>query len=192
MKIKLQNVRLSFPSLFKAKAVNDGEPRFSCSLLLNKKEDAAQIDVLRKGCIEVAHLKWGPKLPKGLTYPVKDGSTKDYDGYTDKIMFISASNQHRPSVVDRDLDPLAEEDGKPYAGCYVNAVIRLWAQDNKWGKKINAQLCGVQFSTDGEAFGEKPFVAQEEFDALEQPKGQASFEREPGDEEEESEEPPPF
>jgi hypothetical protein len=33
-------------------------------------------------------------------------------------------------------------------------VISLWAQDNSWGKRINATLLGAQFHSDGEAFGD--------------------------------------
>jgi hypothetical protein len=56
-------------------------------------------------------------------------------------------------VVDRDRTPLTASDGKPYAGCFVNAVVELWAQDNQYGKRINASLGGVQFAADGDAFG---------------------------------------
>jgi len=55
-----------------------------------------------------------------------------------------------------------EENGKPYAGCYVNMSIRLWAQDNQFGKRVNAQLRAVQFVKDGEAFGDKPVDPQKE------------------------------
>ncbi len=46
----------------------------------------------------------------------------------------------------------------------VHAVVRLWAQDNAFGKRINAQLQGVQFASDGEAFGAAPFNAENYFD----------------------------
>ena len=48
--------------------------------------------------------------------------------------------------------PLVAADGKPYSGCHVNVIIDVWAQDNQYGKKINAQLQGIQFLRDGEAF----------------------------------------
>jgi tripartite-type tricarboxylate transporter receptor subunit TctC len=55
-------------------------------------------------------------------------------------------------VVGRKLEVLTEDDNKPFAGCYVNATIRLWAQDNQYGKRINAQLRAVQYVKDGAAF----------------------------------------
>ncbi len=169
MQIKLTNVRLSFPNLFVAKAINDGEPKFGCSLLLDKEGDAAQIDAIRRAMLAVCVEKWGSaeKIPKGLKKCLHEGSEKDYDGYGAHNMFVSTTATIRPSVIDRNRSPLTADDGRPYAGCFVNAVIRLWVQDNQWGKRVNAQLQGVQFAADGEAFGAAPFDASAHFDAIE-------------------------
>lgn len=169
MKVTLNNVRLSFPALFKPKVNKlepDKDPKFGASLILDKKADASQIDALRNAVRAVALAQWPKGIPKTVKFCVRDGSEKETDGYGDGVIFLNATNQHRIGVVDRDMTPLVEEDGKPYAGCYVNAVIRLWAQDNNFGKRINAQLQGVQFSRDGEAFGDKPFNPQENFRPL--------------------------
>lgn len=46
------------------------------------------------------------------------------------------------------------EQGAPYAGCYVNAIVRFWGQDSaEYGKRINCSIEAVQFAKDGEAFG---------------------------------------
>jgi hypothetical protein len=97
-----------------------------------------------------------------------DGSEKpDTDGYGPGVMYVSASERKRFPIVDKDLTPLAEEDGKPYAGCYVNASIRLWVQDNQYGKRINAAIVAVQFAKDGDSFGAAPVNVEDEFAALE-------------------------
>ncbi len=167
-RITLTAVRLSFPNLFKPKSVNQGAPKFSASFLIDKKDQAAQNDALRAVCLEVATAKWGKKIPSAVKYCVHDGAEKDeFAGYGDGVMFVSSNNERRPPVVDRDLTPLTEDDQRPYAGCYVNAKIRLWAQDNNFGKRVNAQLLGVQFCADGEAFGVEPFDAGKEFEKLE-------------------------
>jgi hypothetical protein len=54
--------------------------------------------------------------------------------------------------LNKDKSPLTEADGVVYSGCYVNGIIDLWAQNNNYGKRINATLLGVQFAGDGEAF----------------------------------------
>ncbi len=68
-------------------------------------------------------------------------------------MFVSCANSARPVVCNRDRSPLTKADGKPYGGAYVNLKVDVWAQDNNYGKRINAKLLVVQFVADGEAFG---------------------------------------
>lgn len=148
----LSNVRLSFPVLFTAKSVNDGDPRFSANFLLDKERDAkliakitAEINSLIKSDLE------GKKLSPDKVC-LRDGDDKDYDGY-EGCMFLSAANKKRPQVVDRDNSPLVEADDRPVAGDYVDAVVRLWAQNNNYGKRINASLVVVRFRKEGEHFG---------------------------------------
>ena len=81
-------------------------------------------------------------------------------------MFLNASSDKRPPVVDKDLSPITAEDDVIYAGCYVNATVRIWAQDNQFGKRVNFALRAVQFAKDGEAFGQAPVNAEEEFDDI--------------------------
>ncbi len=81
-------------------------------------------------------------------------------------MFISSSSVSAPGVFDKDRTELTQKDGRPYAGCYVNAALDIWAQDNQFGKRINATLKGVQFAADGDAFvGSAPATA-EDFDDI--------------------------
>lgn len=172
MTIKLKNVRLSFPSLFKARKFSDdseGDPKYSATFILNKTDNAKAITRIEEGIAAVLDEKYGPGKYKLTKFKValRDGDEKpDTDGYGEEVMFISANSKNRVPVVDRDLTPLSEEEGKPYAGCYVNCTIRLWVQDNKWGKRVNAALRAVQFLKDGEPFGEKPADATEEFEDL--------------------------
>jgi len=62
---------------------------------------------------------------------------------------------------------LTENDNRIYAGCYVNAIVVLWAQNNNYGKRINANLLGVQFVADGSPFGDGGTSAGvDDFDAF--------------------------
>lgn len=156
--IMLNNVRLAFPTLWTPQRVNNqGEPRFSASLLMTP--DHPDIPKLKKTLQRVAEKKWGAKassvlkqLIAGDRICLHDGDMKpDYDGFPGN-KFVSANSKVRPLAVDRDRTPLSEDDGRLYSGCYVNAKIDIWPQDNKYGKRLNAQLQGVQFVADGEAF----------------------------------------
>lgn len=160
-RIVLVNVRLAFPRLWRAEKVGTdpkSKPKFGASLILEG--DHPQLAEVRKAMDAVAAAKWGkdaPGIMKGLKAQDKlclhDGDTKSqYQGFEGNY-FISANADKRPNVFDRNRSPLAEDDGKPYSGCYVNAIVELWAQQHPThGKRINATLCGVQFFRDGDAF----------------------------------------
>lgn len=168
MKIKIINARLSFPHLFEAKAFDSGgTPKFSATMLLDKKKHKDVIAQIEEACDQLVDETWRGKRPKKLRLPLREGSEKDdMDGYGDDVRFISASSNRRPPVVSQTLEPLTKEDGKPYAGCYVNASIRLWVQDNQYGQAVNAELLAVQFAKDGEPFGAAPVDASAEFEAI--------------------------
>ena len=170
MKLKLSNVRLAFPALFEAKTVNgEGEPAFSAVFLLDPADP--QIKAINAAIDIVAKDKFGAKadtILKAMRAADKtclhDGDSKaDYAGFPGN-MFISARSKSRPLVISADKSPLTAADGKPYAGCYVNASIELWAQDNSFGKRVNAQLRGVQFLKDGDAFAGGGAASEDEFD----------------------------
>lgn len=174
MKIKLTNVRLSFPSLFRKAVFNGEETKFEATFLINKDTQADQIKTLQDAINEKlkTDLK-GAKLAADKIC-LKDGDTIDYDGYSGH-MSIKASNAKRPMVIDADKSPLAEDDNKLYAGCYVNAIIELWAQNNNYGKRINANLLGVQFARNGEPFGDGVTVSADDFETVDLDSSDFSF-----------------
>ena len=172
MKIKLNNVRLSFAQLFEAKTVNgEGKPAFSASFLINPKDP--QVQMINDAIDAVAKEKWAGKAEANLKVMrtgdkvcLHNGDLKaNYDGF-EGMLFVSARNALRPLVVDVDKSPLTAQDGKPYSGCYVNASLELWAQDNNYGKRVNATLMGVQFFKDGESFSGGGVASEDDFDDL--------------------------
>ncbi len=165
--IKLTNVRLSFPHLFVAHSMEEGqEKKYGASFIMDNEKHGELLDLIEDTIERLALDKWKKKT--GFKSCLRDGNDKaEMDGYGDGVMFISASRKTRPAVVNLDPSiPLTEEDGVIYAGCYVNATIRLWVQDNKWGKRVNAELRAVQFLKDGESFGAGKVDAEDEFDNL--------------------------
>ena len=165
MKIKIQNARLSFPSLFNT-ATFGGEDtgKYESTFILDKTEHAKVIEQINKAMGELAKERLKGKLPPADKLCLKDGDDLEREEFQGK-MTIKASTKKRPLVIDQEKTPLAEADGKPYAGCYVNAIVSLWAQDNQFGRRINAQLDGVQFRADGEPFGDGG-ISADAFDAF--------------------------
>ena len=175
MKIRLNGVRLAFPDLFTARAVNgEGEPAFGATFLIAA--DDPQLEVIENTLEEVATDKWGPKaaaILKQLRAADKtclhDGEAKSqYNGFAG-CMYIAARSKERPLVIDADKSPLVAADGRPYSGCYVNASIDIWAMDNQYGKRIAASLKGVQFHRNGDAFTGGGAASADDFDDVTAP-----------------------
>lgn len=112
-----------------------------------------------------------------------DGNRKKYEGYAGH-WYLSARNKMQPLVVGRDPF-IRDADGKPvidgvngplpnlvteqsgiiYSGCYVNANVDIWAQDNSFGQRICASLKGVQFKRNGDAFVGGPPASPDQMEA---------------------------
>lgn len=172
MKYRINNARLAFGNLFKPKAFEaGGEANFSGSFIMPPKHP--DIKGVEKAIEQVGAEKWGAKWPavkKELTAKDKlclhDGDGKSqYDGFEGN-MFVAASNKTQPALFGANKEKLTTDTGIIYSGCYVNAQIDIWAQDNQYGKRINASLTGVQYRAKGDAFsGGRPADA-DDFDDM--------------------------
>jgi hypothetical protein len=178
----LKNARLSFPALFEPdeRESDDGTTRrvYKAAFLIPKDNDPeGNMKKLRAAADQAKAKKWGPdksRWPKlkADRVCVRDGDEESWDGYAG-MMYVSASSpvERPPPIVtnrkDKDgrwIQARPGERGAPYAGCYVNAIVRLWAQDDKrYGKRINASLESVQFRADGDAFGASPVDPNSKF-----------------------------
>jgi hypothetical protein len=169
----MMDVRISYTqSLFTAQQVQgQGDPKFSSGFIFSRTHPATK--QLTDAEIEAAKLKWPTKWEEMLKQlkaadrlPVHDGDAKaDSEGYAGNL-YMNASNKLRPIVLDQRKSPLTAADGKPYSGCYVNAIVEIWAQDNQFGKRINASLLGVQFLRDGERLSGGSVASADDFQEI--------------------------
>lgn len=163
-KIMLKNVRLSFPSIFNRSSFDGKEGKFEATLLINKETQAALHEQLKGKIAEL--LKSANKKVPESKWALKDGDDVEYNGY-EGCWSLKAANNKRPTIIDRDKTQLAEDDANaPYSGCYVNAIVDFWLQDNNFGKRVNANLYGIQFVKHGESFGSGPVDVMDDFDDL--------------------------
>lgn len=172
-KVILKNVRLAFEQIFEAKSFKgQGTPNFSATFLMEPdSENKKKIDEAIKA---VAKEAWKDKAAATLksikNNPNKmcfmDGDTKSqYEGF-EGMWYITAKNRSRPDVRDRDgTTPLTSADGVIYSGCYVNAILQVWAQSGDY-TGIRCQLSGVQFVRDGDAFGGGTKASDSDFEDL--------------------------
>ena len=165
-KFQVKNARLSFPSLFHKAVFNGAETKFGATFLVAKgsAQEKMILEELEKfkATLDKSKLK-GLKITS-----VVDGDDKEYDGY-EGMTALRATNQRRPTVVDKDRTQLTEEDNRLYAGCYVNAIVEFWFSDHPLGgKQILATLHGVQFYKDGDSFSDFVASKPEDFDEIDE------------------------
>lgn len=173
----IKDVRIAYAQgIFEARAQKQADGSMS-----KAKYGAAFIAPIAHPCwkdianfvIKAAQAKWGEKsgdmlkmLKAGDKLPVHSGDAKATSaGYAGNL-YLNAGNAVRPLVLDANKTPLAATDGKPYSGCYVNAFLEIWAQDNVHGKRINASLLGVQFVRDGERLAGGSVASADDFEAI--------------------------
>lgn len=155
--IKLLNVRLSFNNLFEAQGFDGNDDlAFNAKFIIEKGSLADK--AIRTALKETADEAFGGKGSEVIKKVAGDKSQFCYQPYGDdgELMVLATKRKlkaGRPLVIDADRSPLAEVDGKPYAGCYVNALVRPWAMASKGKSWIRCGLEGVQFVKDGESFG---------------------------------------
>ena len=172
-KAVLKNVRLSYPNI--RKPFEEGG-KLSARFLLDKDTQSDQIDKLEaliQECMEnELEVK---KLPSDRKC-MRDGDDVDRDGY-ENTMFVSASND-KIQILSRKREVISADDAahhpdEPYAGCFVNVSLRLWAQNSKeYGKRINANLIAIQFAKHGDAFGRGAIDATNDFDDIDDDDGE--------------------
>lgn len=172
--------RLAFPRLDKPERFQGtGEPRYSANIIIEP--DSVSFKKTLLAMRAAAAAAWGEakadaalkSLRTNLKTALMDGTGSEYDGYDGNFIVRAHAKANQPPVlvasqggVNITLD--RETQSIIYGGCYVNAIIDWWGQDNKWGKRINAQLCGVQFVRDGDPFaGGKP-ASTDDFEVIEE------------------------
>jgi hypothetical protein len=166
--------RLSFPSLFKKNNFGDGDPRYEATLLFPKETDLSGLKHAIKGAVIA---QWGPdksKWPKNLKMPLRDGDEKsDRDGYPGNFYFTARTVQ-KPGVVDQKRNPIEEESGEVYGGCWVRAAVNVKAfvyrgkggQGAPINQGVSIYLGNVQKVRDDTPFGAMNRAPEDDFDDL--------------------------
>lgn len=147
--IIIKNVRVSFPHLFEFPEFKDGPGKCGARLLLP--DDHAAIAPLRKGIHALLDAKFDGRLPKDkLCLRETEGDRPEYDGV--QVLFTNCKPNKKPIVIGADGSSViaSEADSAIYPGCRVNAKVRLWPQNNGYGKRVNAELIAIQFAGDDE------------------------------------------
>ena len=182
--LKLPNVRLSFPDIFEATQYQGkGAFRYNATFLIapGSPNDKLILAAIEKEAEANFGKNWKAVLngmrANSNKFCYLDGNTKEYDGY--EGMFYLASHRHQEDgpVTVLDQNPkivLTPADGRPYGGCYVNALVDIYAQNGE-NQGMRCGLRGVQFFRDGDAFGGSRPAQPDEFDDVSEGAGAGDF-----------------
>lgn len=146
---------------------------------------------MSKAIIDVAKAKWGEAATETVDaagnkvmapaymvviqllkaqnrLPIHDGAEKaNYPGYLGNF-YTNASNEIRPVIRHKNGSQLEAKDGVIYSGCYVDMVLDVWAQDNQFGRRVNASLLAVTFAGDGERLAGGASATDDDYAAIPQ------------------------
>jgi hypothetical protein len=150
--ILVKDVRLSYEHLFKAWSKKPTEtPKFSGTFMLPKATRMADVTSLAQRIMALSLHVLKAKVPADKRC-LRDGDLAEKEEYVG-YWTIKANELMKPKVIDAAKRPVTEADDKVYSGCYGNVLIRLWAQNNEHGKRVNANLLAFQVTRGGERFG---------------------------------------
>ena len=178
--------RLSFPKIWKKeKSAEEGKPKYSLNIIMDPNTPSGEksIETCERELNALAKRTWqdkGPKVLKALDrkrIPLLDGdectnSEGDvYQGYEGMKIFKCA-NPREFKRLDRDKSILTEETAdelnRLYGGCYVDAVVNIYAITDKarGGNGIFASIEVLRHRKDGEPFGAAPVDEDDYLDDL--------------------------
>lgn len=182
--LTLQNVRLSFPKIFKKEATTEGgTPKFSLASLLDPgtKSGQANIKAVKDMQTRLAKAEWKDNWEKvlramewdrRLLRPGDKATNAEgdvYQGY-EGMYYVTASNTRNIKVLNRDKSPAGENDQeKFYGGCYADVVLSCYTvrDPKKGGNGIFATIEVVRWRGDGEPFGAAPIDEDDYLEDLE-------------------------
>lgn len=156
--------RLSYLNCFSPVSVNQGEPKYSVSMIIPKGDTQTiaainkAIDQAKKDFIP----KWGGKIPKDLKMPLKDGDVERPEDEAYKgCYFLNANSSYSPQVVDTQVEPITDKS-QIYSGCYGNVSVNFYGYNTNGSVGIAVGLGNIQLTRQGEPLGDRT-TAKDEF-----------------------------
>lgn len=187
VKVVLKNCRLHFLRLDKFRAFGDStdpEARKYVSLVAAVTGDDAQrlTSALQEVCVE----EFGDSAPaqfyamkEGAKLCVKRGVLFPEHPELAPFLCLSAARTESKGFPEFRGPSMAAVTQAQFCAMTKNGatgtvVVNIWQQNNTWGKRINAELLGVQFGVQTEIWaGAEETVSDSDFDRYEEPKASA-------------------
>ena len=170
--VKTPGGMLSFPNLFKPRAsVPGAEPRYSVNILFDAAaQKTPEFKALKQAIEDAIAAEWGakandPAFRRKLRNPIRDASEKDYAGYDEGMVYISAWSKTKPGVINGRLQDMVESD--VWAGQMARVSVRPFAYSQSGNTGVSLGLQNVQIIKADMPRLDGRRKAQDDFDAVE-------------------------
>jgi len=181
-KVITGKVRLSYCHIFEPRPDDNGDEKYSCSILIPKsdKETLRKIKAAVDAAVEQGKTsKWGGKIPANIKKPLRDGDEErpDDEAYAGHY-FLNATSRTKPGIakpIGKGPDGRVKfqeitDSTEVYSGCYAKVSINFYPYDAKGNKGVAAGLNNIVKVQDGEFLGGRASVqddfANEDFDDI--------------------------
>lgn len=166
-RIMLKNVTMAFPAIAEPQAFGEGEPAYGAKFPITPNSEQQKLieDAIKAEAKEA----WKDKADSVLSMLAEDGKIafvkkvykskktgEAYQGFEGKHFLSTRNAKTQPTVVDQYGDEVTGKgniERLAFSGAVVHASVEVWAQDNKWGRRINCSLRGIMLTGEGENFG---------------------------------------
>lgn len=187
-KIMLKGLTMAFPALAEPQSFGEGEPAYGAKFPITPNSEHQKL--IEDAMLAEAKETWKDKGESALAMLVEDGRVafvkkvyrskktgEPYEGFEGAHYLSTRNAKTQPTVFNHYGEPVTGKgdiERQAYSGAVVNASVEVWAQDNKWGRRINCRLRGVMLTGEGKNFGGSATPASaDEFASMAQAKADA-------------------
>ena len=158
--------RLSYTYVFN-KYCPDGDEKsakYMTNVLIPAKEKQT-VDAIQKA-IEAAKKagvvsKWGGKEPKKLDLPLRNGDDRENDAEVyEGMLYVNAKCSTRPGVVDRDRNPIVDEE-EIYSGVWAIVSVTFYPYDVNGNRGVACGLNNIMKFKDDAKLGGRTSAAND-------------------------------
>jgi hypothetical protein len=167
-KILLKNVMLGFPALAEPQSFGEGDPAYGAKLPIDPSSE--NLKMIEAEIVAVAKEAWKDKADAILDMLREENKMclvrkeyrskttgEVYEGFQNSFLLSTRNPKTQPTVFDEygnQLEKKTDIERKAYSGAIAAGVsVEIWAQDNKWGKRVNCTLLGVMLTGEGTSIG---------------------------------------
>lgn len=156
-KITTGKVRFSYVNVFEPKATQNGQEKYSITLLIPK-SDTFTLNLIQ-GAIKEAKEQYlekgkGKQLPSNLKHTIHDGDGErpnggEFGAECKGHFVMTVSSNTMPVIIDAQKKIITDPK-EVYSGCYGRAIINFFVYDTQGSKGVSAGLQAIMKLHDGE------------------------------------------